>query len=424
MNLAFLLHLYQPPVQEGRTIKGLVESCYAPLFKTIKNKPGLKLTVNLPLSLTHQLHSLGYQDLLKMVRELYEAERIELTSTAAYHPLLTKLPRIPAQNEIMLNEYGLGYYFGKDKGFEGEEAIMLKNVVGFFPPEMAVSMEVLDLAGSMGYDWMIADESALPLGTEDRGLHCLYEVSGYKTKVVVRNRHLSNLIAFKRDTQIDEIIEEIINLGREDRDIVISLDGETFGHHFDEGIFLFGSLAETLTLNHIHLMTVSELVDENKPKVLQSVLESSWGADDAHMAEGNIYPLWDIEGNVLQRLFWELYEGAVSSYSYDMDNRSISAPGSSLETLSIWDPSELEKVGDLNLKNELFKQVLLLQCFHSDQFWWSSGKEISGQTLFNEAYLLKALELYNKYFLIIGNSDLLAKVKEIENIIRSRSVNT
>lgn len=76
----------------------------------------------------------GYYEWIDDVKNLYDNERVELVGSGAYHPLLTQLPIELMEDQIILNEKGLGYYFGSRKDFEGSPAIMLKDVKGFFPP--------------------------------------------------------------------------------------------------------------------------------------------------------------------------------------------------------------------------------------------------------------------------------------------------
>jgi len=149
VNLAFLLHIYQPPIQESKKVEEITETSYLPLFKTIKNKLNFKITLNIPLSLSYLLHATSADNVVGLIKEMYESEKIELTSTGAYHPLLTKIPDYLIEKEIILNERGLAYYYGKDKGFEGEDALVIQNVNGFFPPEGAINQHVVEFLNQM-----------------------------------------------------------------------------------------------------------------------------------------------------------------------------------------------------------------------------------------------------------------------------------
>ena len=196
MNLAFLLHIYQPPIQESKKVEEITETSYLPLFKTIKNKPNFNLTVNIPLSLTYQLHATSSDKVVGMIGEMFDSGKIELTSTGAYHPLLTKIPDYLIEKEIVLNERGLAYYYGKDKGFEGEDALVIQNVTGFFPPEGAINQHVVEFLDQMGYSWVFADDVAVPHDHSYRSYNPVYQMDDMNIKVAVRNKGISDMLCF------------------------------------------------------------------------------------------------------------------------------------------------------------------------------------------------------------------------------------
>ena len=132
MNIGFLFHLYQPIIQEEVTFRKVAGESYLPLVKFLKDKKYLKVTLNTPLSLLEQMDKYGYNEWLSDVKTLVESGRVELVGSGAYHPLLTKIPVDIAERQVILNEFGLGYYFGRRTGFEGESAVLVKNLNGFF----------------------------------------------------------------------------------------------------------------------------------------------------------------------------------------------------------------------------------------------------------------------------------------------------
>ena len=141
MKIVFLLHLYQPSIQVEAEFNTICTQVYFPLIKYIKNKKNFSAVLSIPLSLIEQMDRYGHKSWIEDVKILFENERIELTGGAAYHPLLTKIPEIFVEKQIVLNEYGLGYYLGRKSGFEGEASIMIKNLDGFFPPELALNFD-------------------------------------------------------------------------------------------------------------------------------------------------------------------------------------------------------------------------------------------------------------------------------------------
>ena len=147
MYWANFLHIYQPPTQFPEVTREITKQSYWPLIRILKQLPEAKITLNICGSLTEQLEELGYQELLGEIRLLTEAKRIELTGTAKYHPLLSKLPPQEIKHQIALNR-------------ETNERLLDKDFrpMGFFPPEMAYSSHVARAVEEAGYSWLIAED--------------------------------------------------------------------------------------------------------------------------------------------------------------------------------------------------------------------------------------------------------------------------
>jgi len=406
VNLALLLHIYQPPIQESKAVKEIAQSCYIPLIKSIKNNQHIKLTLNMPLSLVYQLHVNGFEKLISDIKDLYESDRLELTSCAAYHPILTKIPPTLAEKEIILNEYGLGYYFGKNKGFEGEEAILVKNINGFFPPEMAVNQDLLKLLDGMGYQWVVLDETAIPGYTRASDYYPVYNFPDLNIKAVCRHKGMSDFLSFKRDTNVEDLAKVILELSQNGQSLVLGLDGEFFGHHFDEGMFLFEAFVRKILSLGINLTTVSELVEKSEEKAISAISESTWGTSAERMIEGDIYTLWDVPGSKIHTLLWEI----LAKVAQEADFGAHKDPAKNLYdyvTFPVWDLEELNRLPDVSLKNKIYQEVLLLQCLSSDQFWWSSNVSVNGKVMFSPLFVQRSLELYRLYATVTQNQDLL-----------------
>ncbi len=417
VNLAFLLHIYQPPTQEHGAVKEITETSYAPILKTIKNKPYLKLTLNIPLSLSYLLHVTGSDDTLGKIKELFEAEKIELTSTGAYHPLLTKIPDFLAEQEIVLNERGLAYYFGKNKGFEGEDALMVKDIVGFFPPEAAINSTIISQLDAMGYTWVFADDVAVPRSSGYL-YNPVYHLEDQNIKIVTRHKGISDMLSFKRFVELGDLIDQILFVRQEGKDLVLALDGEFFGHHYDEGISLLESMVEELNRLGINLVTVKELVSQADSLPLKEVVESSWGANLEQVQRGEIYPLWEKPDNEVQKMLWELQHKVGEDARQDKDIE-IKAEADMFDTFPLWDLDRLSKLEDVEVKNEIFKHILLLQSLHSDQFWWASNQDVGGKMLYAPEFVHKALDLYKQYATVAEKKELLAYIEDMSQRIES-----
>lgn len=377
----------------------------------------MRLTINIPLSLSYLLHVTGADEVIEMIREMFESEKIELTSTGAYHPLLPRLPDYLIERQIILNERGLGYYYGRNKGFEGEDALMVKNVVGFFPPEAAINQQLIEKLDGMGYSWVFADDIAIDRH-ELYGYNPVYEFEGLNIKLVNRHKGISNMLSFQRYSDLKDLIAQILYLRQEDKDVILALDGEFFGHHYQDGIYLLETMIDEFNRLGINLVTVSELVDQTNIIPLDKVLESSWGASWEEIEAGDPYPLWDEPDNIIQGALWEILDKVAEDAKND-NEIDLKGDVEMFETFPLWDLDELSKIGDVKVKNEIFKNILLLQSLHSDQFWWASEKDVDVKHLHKPTFIIKALHLYGKYATVAQKKELLAYIEDMSQKIES-----
>lgn len=402
--LCFLLHFYQPSNQLPEVFKDVVKNCYAPMIKVIKENKRINLTVNMPLALLEQLDRLGYHDLIKEIKILVEQGRLELTGTGAYHPLLTKLPEDLVYNQIILNELGYGYYFGADKDFEGEACYMIKDVRGFFPPEMAVNESLIKILSDMGYEWVLLDENALPetvRKSHQNGTH--YAFGNYSTKVLVRNRGLSNLLAFNRDFNVSIVAEDLRKNGD---NAVIALDAETFGHHYKDGVGFFDSLISELARTDMEFCTISQALKHMEEKPVPEILESTWSTVDT-----NTYPMWVDQEKPLNRALWDLYDFVHSQNvilttlagSEDVVGKKLQ--DSALKPKPLW-------LGGGEISKDNILLLNLLKSEQSDAFWWSAGGRVDGKTNLSKHMVLSVLDYYKSIIELFGS-----KAEEIKERI-------
>lgn len=401
--VSFLLHLYQPSFQEPTVLKKVTDTCYIPLIKLLKQRRDFNITLNIPLSLLELFENNGYQSLIEDLSTLVARNQVELIGTSSYHALLPRLNTTYMEKQIIMQEYGLGYYFGRHTGFEGEKSILIKDLNGFFPPELAVNDTLLGVLDSLGYTWVLADPSAVE-GTKT--------TSGfYKTKyknlaLVVRDRELSNILAFKRDADISNITNNF----SEDRNIIIALDGETFGHHNTLGVTLLSNLYDFLTESDIKLMTVSDAVSNSIIKNTVSVVESSWGGTDEEV-RNNPYPIWDIKDNTLQQLLWELLN-TVQNINLSYESNLLH---DEFNNINIWDVKSIDKnINELNVKRSLLTLALILKSQNSDQFWWASGYKLhTGDTLYSKNMLEGSLYTYNMLSNVLEDTKTAASISQL-----------
>jgi predicted glycosyl hydrolase (DUF1957 family) len=408
VKIGFLLHLYQPIVQDSGVFKEIAATCYIPLLKLIRSKRNFRLTLNVPLSLLEQMDKYGYQNWIDMLRELVSLEKVELTGSAAYHPLLSKIPKKYVEQQVILNEYGMGYYLGRKTGFEGEPAILIRDLSGFFPPEMAVSMDVVKTLEGLGYSWVLVDETAID--DSDRGNNeennCVYKLNDSSLSVVVRNRRVSNAISFKRDTAVKEIFDMMDN---EISPLIICLDGEFFGHHFKEGLYLLDVLIDLVHDRRGIFTTVTEIVEDEIPNEIYEINESTWGASDQEMSQGDVYPFWDAKGNKIHEIQWQIVNEIMSK----LEDVEKHIDMKDYETIPIWNDNVLNSMPNNNLQNIIKKDLLVNKSLNSDQFWWASNKLLQhAGLLYHPGFVKKTLEMHSEVVNLIGDPQLQKSVEE------------
>ena len=408
MNLSILLHLYQPATQDLAITKEIAETCYIPLIKLIKQKKKLSITLNLPLSLLAQMDTLGYKNWLNDIKELYESERLEIVGTAAYHPLLSKVVNLNetiTEQQIILNEYSLGYYFGKDKGFEGESALVLRDLKGFFPPELALNEDLVSLVTDLGYEWILVDEISIQ-DQKDSARYGVFDYKDTETKILARNRELSNLLSFKRDMNVEDFMETLQRKG----DSVIALDAEYFGHHHKDGLYLLDVLVDALSKQGVNMLTCSRFIDVSQSHKLNSIIESTWATTEQHLSNNDIYPNWAIAANDIHTMQWELLTDLLSIYKPDIN--SVAVEG--LENFPVWKLSESSEKVDDKLFHALNLNLLVLKAMNSDQFWWASKNPFRA-----DGMVTKSLQIFEEISRLLHNDQFSQKYIEINQKIRS-----
>lgn len=326
MIWAPVLHLYQPPTQFPKILKQIVGESYAPLIALLERNAQAKLTVNICASLTEQLQEWGYDDLLRRLRRLAERGQVELLGSAAYHPLLPRLPFSEIARQVRLNEK-------INRKFLGE----VYKPRGFFPPELGYSREVGDALVDLGYEWVLVECCSCP--HEPVRYDRIYQLPNEKLSVFFRNKDLSLAIAFGRVKTAGEFAALSRNLLQEEEFILTAMDGETFGHHWKSSFPLLEGLYE-----EFESVTVSELLALFPKREKTEPMESTWAASYEECKLGQIYPRWDNPGSPLHPKQWELFNLALAVVK--------------------------------RARNGGKARKILDKAVHSDQFWWASHNPI------------------------------------------------
>ncbi len=332
MKWANFLHMYQPAEQQPDILEAIVVQCYRPLIEGIKERPHVRLTLNVNGALLDLFDRYGYKDLITDLRELCEDGRVEFTSSTKYHALLPFISEPEIIRQITLNNETLKKYLGP--------SLRLK---GFFAPEMAYSEKSAKLIEELGFEWMILDEISCGGEVGKVDYTKVYNVTGTKLKVFFRERRLSNLIMSAVVRSKETLFEAMPDAIKSDRYVVTAMDAETFGHH-RPGLekMLFG-IFDTPSLG---LIQISEIENSYKEETSISPTSATWASSKEDIDKGNQFLSWSDPENAIhawQRSFTDL----VVKNVYAMDTSHPRYP--------------------------LVREKLDI-ALASDHFWWASGK--------------------------------------------------
>jgi len=125
-----LLHMYQPTFQDSRVLRQIDKECYKPLLKMFEEHDNVKISLNINAVLIDKLNEFDLCDTLEILQNLESSNKIEITGTAKFHPILPLIPQKECEHQIEINEKNLRNEFKQwERG-------------GFFPPEMSISSQV------------------------------------------------------------------------------------------------------------------------------------------------------------------------------------------------------------------------------------------------------------------------------------------
>ncbi|MCF2141434.1 MAG: hypothetical protein K9W44_15360 [Candidatus Lokiarchaeota archaeon] len=286
---AFLLHIYQPPVQIAPVIKQIVKESYRPILDALREHPEAKITLNINATLTEQLDDYGFRDIIEGIATLASRDQIDFTGSGKFHPLLPLIPEPEVIRQIQLNTKTNRQYFGS-----------VYQPKGFFPPEMAISEEIFPAIKKSGFEWVISSGIANSLNEFPSTFISEHEKTGLK--LVFRDDLISIDCAFDKVNTVETFAQRL-KYKNQDHDyyVILAMDGETFGHHVKHAIKnflnpLFDSLPHR---DDIKLCTVSEIIQKFPVRYKQIPRASSWSTMPYDLERKVPFPLWFDPNNKL-----------------------------------------------------------------------------------------------------------------------------
>ena len=225
---AQLLHFYQPPTQLPEVLEKICDESYRPLIDVFCQYPSARATVNINGVLTEMLWYHGHKDIVEELAELAQRGQIELTGSGKYHPILPLIPVKEMERQIRLNRITNSHFLGKTQ-----------KSLGFLPPEMAYSPEIVQPVIESGHRWIIVSGVACPTEWPVNKIHYIEHDKG-RLMVFFRDDLVSNKISFK-GVSASEFLKNLKQLkgNRESIYVVTAMDAETYGHHIEDWEKLF-----------------------------------------------------------------------------------------------------------------------------------------------------------------------------------------
>ena len=287
MNWINFIHLYQPANSDAHTIKEATEESYLRLVRALEENPKTKFTLNITGCLILRWDILGYTELINRLKKLIKKNKIEITATASYHPLLPLVPEKEVVYQIKDQEKILKKYFD------------IKKPEGLFLPEMAYSPRVGKIIKKLGYKWIILDEIA-----HNKKLNYTNTTKVYKDKssglnIVFRSRNLSK-------SYVPDTLLKLIKNKKNSQVFISGTDAELYGLRHKDPTAQFEKL---LKHKNLKTQTISEFVNSyqssNKPEKTDLV-SCSWESTELELKNKTPYVLWLDNKNKIQQKLWEL----------------------------------------------------------------------------------------------------------------------
>lgn len=332
MIWAIFLHLYQPPDQTPEVIKNVVEQSYEPIISILKTHTRGKINLNVNGNLLEQLDSMGYNGLIKDIKDLAAGGRIELVGSSKFHAFLPLLPQSEMKRQIIQGIMTAQRFFG--------DSFLTS---GFFPTEMALSLDVVKIVRECGYKYILGDELSAGKGFGKLNWDKIYNVKGSDIDIFFLNRKYSDLLRASPNLGVEDLEKEIANFS-DDQYLVTATDGEIFGHHYQSREKI---LAWVFRNPNITTVSFTELKERYQKREEISVAKASWETEETDLDEGVPYPLWKDPDNKIHSLEWKLTEMATSA----LEKEPSADPGLKFSTA----------------------RALLDRGLHSCHYWWASA---------------------------------------------------
>jgi len=350
------LHFYQPPTADNEAIIEATEKSYQRIVSALKRNPNIKFTFNITGCLLDKWQELGFEQLIKDIKQLVQAGQVELTGSAAFHPILPLLPKTEIERQIKLNEKILQKYFGpaNSEQYEGEQTFVANSATpeatrgcnpllpqglhGFFIPEGTYEKKLAKQIKKLGYQWTLLDEISAFGNINGTNFTTLYQDKNSKLKICFRSRKMSKsyvpqtifelinpapfrqqgLGSNKNNSHLNTKLPKRCGVKKEKNKIIVTAtDAELYGLRHND---VSASFEKLLKRPEITTLTVSEYLNGLRESEIIKPITSSWESTEQELESKMPYHLWYDKKNKIQVKLWQLAYLAiktVNKYKHD-----------------------------------------------------------------------------------------------------------
>ncbi len=350
------LHFYQPPSMGKETIDEVTKRSYFFIIKILKESRKAKIVANINASLLEHLEEWGYHQLIFDIYKLAQKGKIELTLSAAYHPVLPLVPYKEAIRQIKISQKIYKRFFPQIK------------IKGFFFPEMVYDKKVAQFLPHLGIKWIILDEISLKGQLNQVNYEKKYIDQNSGLNIVFRSRKFSNGYPPK-------IVLDFLKESQEKEPVIISAtDAELYGdRHVDrEGDFYWA-----LRSRKIKPCLVNKYLKSLKKEEKVVPYVSSWDTQENELKKGESLFLWQNPKNKIHKKLWELTNFALKTVEKNRKD-----------------------------KNYKWARLRLDRGLSSCVYWWASDKKVGSW----------GSPAWHPDQVIIGAKDLVRSVRSLEKL--------
>lgn len=231
---------------------------------------------------------------ITLYKKLFETDKIELSITPGYHPILPLIYdiSIAKKTKTSLKIPEIDFSYPEDvrahieTGFATFEAIFEKKPLGFWPAEGSISNEICDVFSEHKILWIGADQQILN-ETNVSEKDCSKHIYRWKDSfsIFFRNHDFSDRIGFIYQSWDEEqaamdLVKRIEDFSKGDsRILTIILDGENAWEWYQKegSIFLKEFYSRFVSNENIKMVTMSQAAGLDFQKVvLDSIPPGSW----------------------------------------------------------------------------------------------------------------------------------------------------